>query len=184
MKQEQFVGNRKRIPSNYIHYVISGMPTTKELDGKVQAMQTFQSGLEEKIMVSYFGRLAYNFDRKYLMEVTLRRDGSSVFGKNVRWATFPSIALGWNFSDESFMKNFWWLSHGKIRGSWGKSGQVFSSPYLAQGVLDLGSTFLGVSGMVPTQMQNQNLTWEKSDQYDLGLDVDLFELPGENEIGY
>ena len=160
------------------------MPTTKELDGKVQAMQTFQSGLEEKIMVSYFGRLAYNFDRKYLMEVTLRRDGSSVFGKNVRWATFPSIALGWNFSDESFMKNFWWLSHGKIRGSWGKSGQVFSSPYLAQGVLDLGSTFLGVSGMVPTQMQNQNLTWEKSDQYDLGLDVDLFDYRVKMKLDY
>ena len=177
-------GTGKGSPSNYIHYVISGMPTTKELDGKVQAMQTFQSGLEEKIMVSYFGRLAYNFDRKYLMEVTLRRDGSSVFGKNVRWATFPSIALGWNFSDESFMKNFWWLSHGKIRGSWGKSGQVFSSPYLAQGVLDLGSTFLGVSGMVPTQMQNQNLTWEKSDQYDLGLDVDLFDYRVKMKLDY
>lgn len=177
-------GTGKGSPSNYIHYVISGMPTTKELDGKVQAMQTFQSGLEEKIMVSYFGRLAYNFDRKYLMEVTLRRDGSSVFGKNVRWATFPSIALGWNFSDESFMKNFWWLSHGKIRGSWGKSGQVFSSPYLAQGVLDLGSTFLGVSGMVPTQMQNQDLTWEKSDQYDLGLDVDLFDYRVKMKLDY
>lgn len=177
-------GTGKGSPSNYIHYVISGMPTTKELDGKVQAMQTFKSGLEEKIMVSYFGRLAYNFDRKYLMEVTLRRDGSSVFGKNVRWATFPSIALGWNFSDESFMKNFWWLSHGKIRGSWGKSGQVFSSPYLAQGVLDLGSTFLGVSGMVPTQMQNQNLTWEKSDQYDLGLDVDLFDYRVKMKLDY
>lgn len=177
-------GTGKGSPSNYIHYVISGMPTTKELDGKVQAMQTFQSGFEEKIMVSYFGRLAYNFDRKYLMEVTLRRDGSSVFGKNVRWATFPSIALGWNFSDESFMKNFWWLSHGKIRGSWGKSGQVFSSPYLAQGVLDLGSTFLGVSGMVPTQMQNQDLTWEKSDQYDLGLDVDLFDYRVKMKLDY
>ena len=177
-------GTGKGSPSNYIHYVISGMPTTKELDGKVQAMQTFQSGFEEKIMVSYFGRLAYNFDRKYLMEVTLRRDRSSVFGKNVRWATFPSIALGWNFSDESFMKNFWWLSHGKIRGSWGKSGQVFSSPYLAQGVLDLGSTFLGVSGMVPTQMQNQNLTWEKSDQYDLGLDVDLFDYRVKMKLDY
>lgn len=177
-------GSGKGSPSNYIHYVINGMPTTKELDGTVQAMQNFLSGFEEKIMVSYFGRVAYNFDRKYLMEFTLRRDGSSVFGKNVRWATFPSIALGWNFSDESFMRNFWWLSHGKIRGSWGKSGQVFSNPYLAQGVLDLGSTFLGVSGMVPTQMQNQDLTWEKSDQYDLGLDVDLFDYRVKMKLDY
>lgn len=106
-------GTGKGSPSNYIHYVISGMPTTKELDGKVQAMQTFQSGLEEKIMVSYFGRLAYNFDRKYLMEVTLRRDGSP-FSVKMFDGRLPLYCLGGNFQTESFMKNFWWLCHGKI----------------------------------------------------------------------
>lgn len=73
------------------------------------------------------------------------------------------------------MKNFWWLSHGKIRGSWGTSGQTFKAPYLAQGVIGEGDSFLGVAGLVPSQMENRNLTWEKSDQYDLGLDVDLFD---------
>lgn len=138
-------------------------------------MKTFFSSFKEKVMVSYFGRLAYNFDQKYLMEFTLRRDGSSTFGEDVRWATFPSIALGWNFSDESFMKNFWWLSHGKLRGSWGTSGQVFLDPYLALGMLGSGKTFLGVAGLIPSQMENRGLTWEKSDQYDIGLDVDLFD---------
>ena len=82
------------------------MPTLKEIDGVMNAMQSFNSDFKEKIMVSYFGRVAYNLDRKYLIELTLRRDGSSVFGKDVRWATFPSVALGWNLSDEAFMENF------------------------------------------------------------------------------
>lgn len=168
-------GTGKGAPSNYIHYVVAGMPTIKNLDGIPTPMQAFNSDFKEKVMVSYFGRVAYNFDRKYLMEFTLRRDGSSVFGKDVRWATFPSIALGWNFSDESFMGNFWWLSHGKLRGSWGTSGQIFLDPYLAQGVIDIAGSFLGVSGLQPAQMENKGLTWEKSDQYDLGLDVDLFD---------
>ena len=177
-------GAGKGAPSNYIHYVVTGMPVMKELDGIPTNMQTFISGFEEKKMVSAFGRLAYNFDKKYLMEFTLRRDGSSVFGKDVRWATFPSIALGWNFSDESFMKDFWWLSHGKIRGSWGKSGQTFSNSYLVQGVIDIAGTFLGVSGMQPAQLQNEGLTWEKSDQYDLGLDVDLFDYRFKVKLDY
>ena len=177
-------GQGKGAPSNYIHYVVNGMPTLKDLNGVTNAMKDFTSGFKEKVMVSYFGRLAYNFDRKYLIELTLRRDGSSVFGKDVRWATFPSVALGWNFSDEVFMKNFWWLSHGKIRGSWGTSGQTFLDPYLAQGVVGIGSSFLGVTGMVPSQMENRGLTWEKSDQYDLGLDIDLFDYRLKFKLDY
>lgn len=173
--KNSLVGSGKGAPSDYIHYVTPVMPTLKEINGVMKAMQAFNSDFEEKVMVSYFGRVAYNLDRKYLIELTLRRDGSSVFGKAVRWATFPSVALGWNFSDEAFMENFWWLSHGKIRGSWGTSGQTFKAPYLAQGVIGEGDSFLGVAGLVPSQMENRNLTWEKSDQYDLGLDVDLFD---------
>lgn len=177
-------GSGRGAPSDYIHYVVAGMPDLKDLNGTTTAMKTFFSSFTEKKMVSVFGRLAYNFDRKYLMEFTLRRDGSSVFGKDVRWATFPSIALGWNFSDEEFMKNFWWLSHGKIRGSWGKSGQTFLDPYLAQGSINVGSSFLGVTGLVPAQMENRNLTWEKSDQYDLGLDVDLLDYRVKLKLDY
>ena len=177
-------GSGKGAPSDYIHYVVDGMPDLKDLNGTTTAMKSFISSFKEKKMVSLFGRLAYNFDRKYLMEFTLRRDGSSVFGKDVRWATFPSIAVGWNFSDEVFMKNFWWLSHGKVRASWGQSGQTFLDPYLAQGAIDVGSNFLGVTGLVPAQMENRNLTWEKSDQYDLGLDVDLFDYRVKMKLDY
>ena len=166
-------GEGKGSPSDYIHYVVDGMPSLKDIDERTQAMQSFGSSFKEQKMISCFGRLAYNFRQKYLTEITVRRDGSSVFGKDVRWATFPSVAVGWNFSDESFMKNFWWLNHGKIRASWGQSGNTFQDPYLAQGVIDVGSSFLGVTGLMPSQMENKHLTWEKSDQYDLGLDVDV-----------
>lgn len=177
-------GSGKGAPSNYIHYVVDGMPDIKDLYGQPAAMKSFLSGYKEQVMVSYFGRVAYNFKQRYLLEFTLRRDGSSVFGRDVRWATFPSIALGWNFSDESFMESCWWLSHGKIRGSWGTSGQVFLNPYLAQGVIAAGSSFLGVLGLTPEQMENKHLTWEKSDQYDLGLDVDLFDFRMKFKVDY
>ena len=64
---------------------------------------TYLSNFDEERLNSYFGRVTYNFKEKYMLEATLRRDGSSVFGENVRWATFPSVALGWAFSEEPFM---------------------------------------------------------------------------------
>lgn len=116
----------KGSPSDKIHYVLDGFPLTKEIGSETLAMQRYNSNFEEKIQVSTFGRLAYNFRQKYLTEFTFRRDGSSVFGEDVRWANFPSIAVGWSFSEENFMENLWWLSYGKIRVSWGTSGQEFN----------------------------------------------------------
>ena len=130
-------------------------------------------------MNSYFGRLTYNYKEKYLFEATLRRDGSSVFGEDVRWATFPSIALGWTFSDEEFMKPFYWLSFGKIRASWGISGQKFSQRYLSQGLLTATSvTFHGNAAMFPDVnggVINKKLSWEETNQYDLGLDLSFLD---------
>ena len=105
-------------PSDKIHYVLSGFNTTYTKAGEIFALQKYNSNFEEKVQVSGFGRIAYNFRQKYLTEVTLRRDGSSVFGEDVRWATFPSVAVGWAFSEVKFTHRFWWLSSGKIRASW------------------------------------------------------------------
>ena len=99
-------GHGLRGPSDRIEYVGSGFPDLI-YDPKVddyRAMKDYSSSFSETAMVSYFGRLAYNYDKKYLLEVTVRRDGSSVFGTDVRWATFPSVAVGWAFSTERFMK--------------------------------------------------------------------------------
>ncbi|WP_082986945.1 MULTISPECIES: SusC/RagA family TonB-linked outer membrane protein [Butyricimonas] len=171
-------------PSDYLKYVTADFQDIISINGQPTAMKNYESDFEESVMLSYFGRLAYNFNKKYLTEFTVRRDGSSVFGENVRWATFPSVALGWAFSEESFMERFWWLSYGKIRASWGKQGKAFRDPYLAHGVMASGNSFMGTLGMVPTMMLASDLTWEESDQYDIGLDVDLFDYRLKFKLDY
>ena len=170
-------------PSDYIHYIqgVTSIKYTNPEWGEPQPYETVHasSSLEEKINLSYFGRLAYNFKSRYLFELTLRRDGSSVFGEDQRWATFPSVAIGWTFSDESFLKSVDWLSFGKIRASWGVSGQKFSQRYLSQGLLSAnGTTFHGDIAMFPDirgGVINKKLSWEETNQYDLGFDLSFLD---------
>ena len=173
-------------PSNSIHYVSSIFPQEiyNSVSGDYRALQHYESDFSETLMLSYFGRIAYNYKTKYLLEATFRRDGSSVFGSENRWGTFPSIALGWAFSQEKFMNWAWWLDFGKLRVSWGRTGSQFGIPYLAQGLMSIGSQFDGVQGMSPKGVTNHKLKWEESDQYDLGLDIDLFEYRMSLTIDY
>ena len=183
-------GSGRNGPNDFVHYV-QGQWGNK--DGLVNLVDpvlkdkqepsygsayTYSSDFEEERMNSYFGRLTYNYKEKYMFEATIRRDGSSVFGEKVRWATFPSVALGWAFSDEPFLKNLYWLSFGKVRVSWGKSGQKFRQRYLAHGLMkDSENSFDGSFGIEPDVaggVINRKLTWEETDQYDVGLDVSLF----------
>lgn len=162
-------------PTNQIHYIGEGWPKvyTDEY-GSVRALQSVLTNFEEQAMLSYLARFSYNYDQKYLLDLSWRTDGSSVFGKNVRWGHFPSIGLGWAFSEERFMKDAWWLSFGKLRASWGRSGQKFQEAYLALGLMAESNSFFGDVGLMPALMANNMLTWEKSDQYDLGVDLQLF----------
>lgn len=92
-------------PTNQIHYVGEEWPSLRQDEyGTYEALQTYNSNQEVQEMMSLFGRLAYNYKHKYLAEFSLRSDGSSVFGSDVRWGTFPAVGLGWTFSDEPFMK--------------------------------------------------------------------------------
>lgn len=173
-------GSAEGGPNDEIHYVDNGWGgaggLTNLSDDQVRSAFSYQSKFEEERLNSYFGRLTYNYKEKYMFETTVRRDGSSVFGEKVRWATFPSVAAGWAFSEESFMKPLYWLSFGKIRASWGRSGQKFFQRYLAHGLVTNGGTWMGKSGMEPTGgMLNRSLTWQETDQYDFGLDVSFLD---------
>ena len=142
-----------------------------------ESTRFYKSDFTEKRMISYFGRLGYNYKQRYLIEFTYRKDGSSTFGEGYRWANFPSIALGWTFSEEPFIKRWTgnWLNWGKIRGSYGTSGQVFSEAYLAHGLMSIDNqTFLWNSGISSEKPISPDLTWEKTEQYDIGLDMDMF----------
>lgn len=172
-------------PTNQVKYVGEGWPTLlKDISGEAKPARNFDSNKEDQAMLSFLGRAAYGYKKKYLGEFSVRRDGSSVFGSNVRWGTFPSVGLGWAFSEERFMKKLWWLSFAKLRASWGRSGQKFQEPYLALGVLSETYVFNGTAGLVPAALANKDLTWENSDQYDVGLDLQVLDYRLKFKLDY
>ena len=172
-------------PTNQVKYVGEGWPTQlTDISGEKKPARNFDSNKEDQAMLSFLGRAAYGYKKKYLGEFSVRRDGSSVFGSNVRWGTFPSVGLGWAFSEERFMKKLWWLSFAKLRASWGRSGQKFQEPYLALGVLSETNVFNGTAGLVPAALANKYLTWENSDQYDVGLDLQVLDYRLKFKLDY
>ncbi len=182
-QEEYNGGSAENAPSDKIYYAPPGMPEIGyEGWGDYQepiAFQHYRSDMQEKCLLSYFARLEYSYKERYLLSASIRRDGSSTFGENNRWGTFPSVALGWTFSEESFIKEkFEWLSFGKLRASWGRSGMHFTSNYLALGVMEVGKTsYRGNSTIEPIWydgLYNNELSWEETDQYDFGIDMDFF----------
>ena len=170
-------GYGKRAPSDLIHYV-SWFENVYDVE-KSRTLKDFYSDRTKSTMIGLFGRVNYNYKQKYHASFTIRRDASSKFGKNVRWATFPSYAIGYTFSEEPFMD---WarsvLDFGKIRVSYGKSGKQFDQPYISHGLLTVSSPFLGHPTVQPEWSQglmNDKLTWEETKQFDLGLDLDFFQ---------
>lgn len=136
------------------------------------------SGFEKAYLLGYIGRLDYNFREKWLASVTVRRDASSKFGEKVRWGTFPSVSIGYVLSDEPWMEatkpivDFF-----KIRGSYGKSGRPFDDPNIAYGSLMTSDPFLGNPTIIPNYIDgllNKKLSWEETNQYNIGLDITLF----------
>ncbi len=125
---------------------------------------------------SYFGRVNYSFDDRYLITATLRRDGSSLFRENLRWGTFPSMALAWNVSNEEFMKDIEAISDVKFRVSYGEIGSNNVDVYAIDPELNLFSEYvLGdnptrVPGYSITKGVNPNIFWETTKTLDIGLD--------------
>lgn len=142
------------------------------------ATQTSNSYADQYNQLSQMGRLNYTYDGKYLATITVRRDGSSVFGSSTnKYGVFPSFALGWNISQEKFLKNVGWISSLKLRGSYGKSGNEAIGVY---GTITTDGTnrypFNGIStiGVLAGNLGNTNLHWETTKGTNLGLDFSLF----------
>lgn len=139
---------------------------------------TSVSSKVENASASYFARANYNFKGKYIANVSVRRDGSSIFGPDNRWGTFPAGSLGWRLSEESFMKGIRALSEAKLRVSYGLSGNnAFSSyyPYVATLKSDNYSFNNSlVNGLAPSSLANSKLGWERSQQLDAGIDLAFF----------
>lgn len=152
------------------------------LDNSTQAIALgkFNGTGSETALESYLGRFSYNYKRKYLLDATLRRDGTSKLTSANRWEWYPAVALGWVVSRESFLKDAEALDNLKLRASWGTIGNLgilgnyaFSLPLSkTQGLLGESTTI--VPGFAETQLSNPNLRWEKSEQINIGLDMSLF----------
>ena len=133
-------------------------------------------------LLSYYGRLSYNFREKYLFDATFRADGSSNFAKDNRWGYFPSASAGWIFSEEDFMKDNSWLSFGKLRASWGQNGNqsidnfIYSSniSYLDQGYYFGPDKLVSSPTAIPANVPNPDVTWETSEQLNIGIDTRFF----------
>lgn len=116
---------------------------------------------------SYYLKANYTFDRRYLLEVTMRADGSSRFGKNNKYGYFPSVAGGWNVHEEHFMKGVSFINNLKVRGSYGLLGNENIGLYKYQSLIDAGNGVENVFG-------NPNITWEKVHMLNIGADLGIF----------
>lgn len=129
-------------------------------------------------LASYISRLNYGFDDRYLATVTFRADGSSRFGANHRFGYFPSAALAWKLSNESFLKSINAISLLKMRLSWGRTGNQEIGNYPALSTYSSGNSAIWndqiVTGTKPSKIPNPDLKWETTDQYNIGIDYGLF----------
>jgi len=145
------------------------------------ARPTVGSGDGQNSLNSYFARANYNYKSKYFVTVTGREDGSSRFGANTKYGFFPSGSLAWRASEEEFIKNINVISNLKIRASIGQTGNQEiggdAIGYVTQSFLGSGNVVMGgvnMSGLWPNSVGNADLKWEKTTQYDAGIDLGLF----------
>lgn len=135
----------------------------------------------EHRLSSLFGRVSYNYDERYMAQFTIRRDGSSRFGSNNLYGTFPSFSLGWNIINEKFMEpTLGWLSNAKLRFSWGKNGNENIDDFAYTSLTAMGNDYYFGTGNVKyhgskaDRLANPDLKWEESEQTDIGLDLGFF----------
>ena len=165
MKGESFV------PSDVLGYHNMGSATVTTLSSN----DTYSTG------VAYMARLFYSYKSRYLLTGTVRKDGYSAFGVGNPYAVFPSLALAWVFSEEDFMRNLEWLDYGKLRLSWGSTGNRSIGIYDALSTLNNGLiTYVDQTGnayqesyLYSNRMGNRKLQWENTTSYNVGIDFNL-----------
>ncbi len=136
-------------------------------------------GAWHNALVSYFGRVNYSFDDKYMLSATFRADGSSRFGTNNRFGYFPSVSAGWNISEESFMEDTQWLNQLKLRASWGQNGNENIGDWQYLSTIGTGARTYEFDGVVypgasPDRAPNPDIKWETSEQFNVGVDAVIF----------
>lgn len=147
--------------------------TTPDLSaGDITSSTTTGSRLANSI-ASFFGRAFYSYDDRYLLTATIRRDGSSKFAEGNKWGWFPSLALAWRTSQESFLLDHELINNLKLRAGWGATGNQNVNDYAYMALLSFKTTPWG-TGVLTGNTANPNLTWETTYSYNLGVDLGFF----------
>lgn len=175
ISMEKWIEQNMQIEGN--NYVTEAILTSNSIQDKI--LTEVYNNESRHTMVGMFGRLGYSYKGKYIINSTVRRDGSSRFGKDNRWGVFPSAAIGWRFVEEPFLA--WtneYLDDGKLRVSYGATGNERIGNYDALSLYTFGTNFYnGVLGIVPSEddgkyrMGNNALSWETTKQLDIGMDL-------------
>ncbi|WP_437920377.1 SusC/RagA family TonB-linked outer membrane protein [Sphingobacterium sp. LRF_L2] len=141
----------------------------------VEGLAGMGSEKVDETLIAFFGRLNYVFDDKYIVQASLRREGSSKFGRNYKWGNFPSVSLAWNISNEAFLKDQNLLSNLKLRIGYGETGNSGMDPYQSVSTIGTGGYYLSDDGTWiqtygPNKNPNPNLRWETKKEWNFGLD--------------
>ena len=162
--------NRETLDASVTGASSDKVPTLTAGPNKTAANSSFT----EDVTIGYFGRISYDYLKKYLFSATFREDASSRFAKGNQWGFFPGASVGWVISDENFMKNIKKIDNLKLRVSYGQTGNNSIELYDAYGKYATDAKYDGIAGIRPNTMPNTDLTWEVSTQLDLGFDLTLF----------
>lgn len=171
-------GNVSGFSTNYFGYENLGAGTTPSAPSSSWS----RWGLN-----SYFLRGSYTFNDRYLATITARMDGSSRFGKNNYYGFFPSAAIGWIISNEDFLKNLSWLSNLKLHTSYGRTGSSEISTYSTLAKISSGTVLINGSRATSAYVSglaNPDLQWEKTNQFDVGMNLNLFNYRVNLEMDY
>ncbi len=153
------------------------------INGSKSSERTSAGTKGEYTLASYLGRINYSFKDRYLISASVRRDGSSNFGENNKWGVFPATSLGWNISEEDFMKDISFVNSLKLRGSWGQLGNDNIGSFGYYSTIRIGNTSDNyIFGMPQNQVVgasilrpgNPDLKWEASEQTNFGIDASFF----------
>ena len=166
-------------------YKTHNMGAGANLKSGTAGMYSFK---EDNTYIAFFGRAMYNYDNKYLLAASLRRDGSSRFGANNKWGWFPALSAGWRISEEQFMKDLHWFDDLKLRVGYGVTGNQDFSNYKSLMMMSVAGHFYyngdWINTYQPASNANPNLAWEKKSEFNVGLDFTILNKKLNGSIDY
>ena len=170
---ENFYAYNRDFPTD--SYTYNKLESGAGLKNGTASMSSYK---EDSKLIGLFARVTWNYDDRYLLMFSIRREGSSKFGKDHKWGNFPGVSAGWRLNNEEFMKDLTWIDNLKVRAGFGITGINVAAPYYSQASVDYSGYFLyngkWISTLGPVRNANPDLRWEKKYEYNLGVDFDLF----------